>query len=202
LSGDQASSLRNIAEEQRLLSHAHSGPRRCRAITVTGGKGGVGKTAVAVNIALALQTMGRRTLLLDADISLANADVMLHMSPAAGLHNVLRGESDLASAVAQGPLGLSLPGRRPAGFASLGALQIVYLLGEPRPERSRRDGGDARRHRQLSAQLLPSQRQAGDHSQPTAMLDAFGLPRALAPNLRLAGSIVVNMARNEAEVPS
>lgn len=204
---DQASSLRGIAEEQRLLAHAHSGPRRCRAITVTGGKGGVGKTAVAVNLALAFQTMGRRSLLFDADISLANADVMLHLSPHSGLPQVLRGECSIHEAVVEGPLGLSLlaGGSGLSEFASLGALQIVYLLGELRGLEQSYDILVVDTPAGIGPSVLSFCQYASDivvltTPEPTAMLDAFGLLKALAPNPppgRLG--VVVNLARNEAE---
>ena len=52
-----------------------------KVVAVTGGKGGVGKTNVAVNLAVALGEMGRRVVLMDADLGLANVDVMLGLRP-------------------------------------------------------------------------------------------------------------------------
>ena len=52
-----------------------------QVIAVTGGKGGVGKTTVAVNLSLALAKMGRRVVLLDADLGLANIDILLGLTP-------------------------------------------------------------------------------------------------------------------------
>lgn len=62
-----------------------------RTIAVTGGKGGVGKTNVSANLAVALAGMGKRTLLLDADLGLANIDVILGLQPKHTLADLLLG---------------------------------------------------------------------------------------------------------------
>jgi flagellar biosynthesis protein FlhG len=66
-----------------------------RAIAITSGKGGVGKSNVAVNVALELASLGRRVTLLDADLGLANADVLLGLNPQAHLGHVLAGKCTL-----------------------------------------------------------------------------------------------------------
>jgi flagellar biosynthesis protein FlhG len=66
-----------------------------KVVAVTGGKGGVGKTNVSVNLAAALGEMGRRTVLMDADLGLANVDVMLGLRPKRNISDVLAGECTL-----------------------------------------------------------------------------------------------------------
>src|SRR6478752_3712981 len=66
-----------------------------QVIAVTGGKGGVGKTSVSVNLATGLAAAGRRVVLLDGDLGLANIDVMLGLSPRYTLAHVLNGERTL-----------------------------------------------------------------------------------------------------------
>lgn len=66
-----------------------------KVIAVSGGKGGVGKTNVSVNLALALGQMGRRVVLMDADLGLANVDVQLGISPKQNLFDVISGNADL-----------------------------------------------------------------------------------------------------------
>jgi flagellar biosynthesis protein FlhG len=66
-----------------------------QVIAVTGGKGGTGKTSIAINLATALAQMGRRTMLLDGDLGLANCDVLLGLTPRYTLEHVLRGERAL-----------------------------------------------------------------------------------------------------------
>src|SRR5262245_62629860 len=82
-----------------------------QVIAVTGGKGGVGKTNVSVNLALALAELGRRVLLFDADLGLANVDVLLGLSPQRTLADVIAGECDMRDVLLQGP-GASASSRR------------------------------------------------------------------------------------------
>lgn len=77
-----------------------------RVIAVTGGKGGVGKTTASINLAMALQNAGQRTLLLDTDLGLANVDVMLGLSPRFTLADVFAGRCELHETVIEGPRGL------------------------------------------------------------------------------------------------
>jgi len=79
-----------------------------QVIAVTGGKGGVGKTNVSVNLGVALCKLGRRVTLLDADLGLANVDVLLGLKPRRNLSDVLAGEATLAEVVVPGPCGLRI----------------------------------------------------------------------------------------------
>ena len=79
-----------------------------RVIAVTSGKGGVGKTNLSVNLGLALSELGRRVALLDADMGLANVDVLLGMYPKFNLSHVLKGEKTLDEIIVQGPSGLKV----------------------------------------------------------------------------------------------
>jgi flagellar biosynthesis protein FlhG len=79
-----------------------------RAIAVTGGKGGVGKTNVSVNLAVALADLGKRVMVLDADLGLANIDVVLGLHPQYDLSHVLRGERMLEEVVLEGPGGIKV----------------------------------------------------------------------------------------------
>ena len=73
------------------------------ALAVTGGKGGVGKTCVAVNLAVALAKAGMKPLLVDLDLGLANADVLLGVDPQHTLHDVVFGGKSLESVVTPTP---------------------------------------------------------------------------------------------------
>ena len=79
-----------------------------QVIAVTGGKGGVGKTNVSVNLSLALADLGRRVLLMDADLGLANIDVMLGLRVQRNLSHVLSGECTLDDIIVEGPYGLMI----------------------------------------------------------------------------------------------
>lgn len=79
-----------------------------KVVAVTGGKGGVGKSAISANIALALALLGRRVMLLDGDLGLANAHLLLGLRPQRTLRHVVRGECSLQDAIVKGPAGLRL----------------------------------------------------------------------------------------------
>jgi len=83
-------------------------PHAVRVIAVTGGKGGVGKTNVAVNLGIALAQSGKKVMLLDADLGLANIDVVLGLHPAANLHHVIRGERTLEEIIVTGPADMKI----------------------------------------------------------------------------------------------
>lgn len=82
--------------------------RRVKVITVTGGKGGVGKSSVSLNLAAALCSLGKHVMLFDADLGLANIDVMLGLKVERNLGHVLRGECELADIIQTGPHGLRI----------------------------------------------------------------------------------------------
>src|SRR5262245_37859690 len=75
---------------------------------VTSGKGGVGKTFVAANLAAALARQGERVLVLDADLGLANLDVVLNLYPKLTLHDVFTGQTRLEDAILPAPGGFSV----------------------------------------------------------------------------------------------
>lgn len=83
-------------------------PSRARVTAITSGKGGVGKTFLAANLASALARLGQRVLVLDADLGLANLDVVLNLSPKVTLHEVFTGKAEIEQAVMPAPGGFSV----------------------------------------------------------------------------------------------
>jgi flagellar biosynthesis protein FlhG len=96
---DQANGLRKMTSAV---------PRPVKVIAVASGKGGVGKTNITVNLGVALATQGKQVLLLDADLGLANIDVMLGLHPQYNLQHVLNGSKTLAEIIVEGPAGLKI----------------------------------------------------------------------------------------------
>jgi flagellar biosynthesis protein FlhG len=106
--------------------------RIVRVVAVTSGKGGVGKTNVTANLAVALAHLGRRVMVLDADLGLGNLDVLLGLAPSFSLADVLSGQRRLREVLVPGPAGITvLPAG--SGFQNLTALsdhQIRELQSE------------------------------------------------------------------------
>ncbi|MFB1015713.1 MAG: flagellar biosynthesis protein FlhG [Alteromonadaceae bacterium] len=94
---DQASGLRKMQDLQPV-----------KVIAVSGGKGGVGKTNVSLNTAIALAQQGKKVLVLDADLGLANVDVMLGLRVKRNLSHVLSGECGLDDIIIEGPAGMKI----------------------------------------------------------------------------------------------
>jgi flagellar biosynthesis protein FlhG len=105
-------------------------PGPVRVIAVSGGKGGVGKTTVAVNLATALAQAGSRVMLLDGDLGLANVDVLLGLAPRYTLAHVLAGERTLEEILLETPSGLRVAPAASgvARMASLGPAEHVALV--------------------------------------------------------------------------
>lgn len=96
----------------------HPQARKTRVIAVGSGKGGVGKTTFSINLGLALSQCRQRTVLMDADIGMANVEVLLGMRSSLNLEHVINGTCTLAETIVEGPQGLRiLPGS--SGSASL-----------------------------------------------------------------------------------
>jgi len=91
---DQAAKLRMMMRQAR---------QKAKIITLTSGKGGVGKTVAATNLGICLAATGRRVLLVDADLGLANVDVLLNLSVRHNLANVLAGQVGIEEAIIEGP---------------------------------------------------------------------------------------------------
>lgn len=75
-------------------------------IAVASGKGGVGKTNVVANLAIALRRLGRRPMVFDADLGLSNIDVLLHLAPRYNIQHLLKGEKSLGEIIVEGPEGI------------------------------------------------------------------------------------------------
>lgn len=92
---DQAAGLRALKASKPV-----------RVIAVTSGKGGVGKTNVSVNLSMAMSARGKNVLLMDADLGMANIDVLLGLHPKYNLSHVISGERTLEEILLPGPMGI------------------------------------------------------------------------------------------------
>lgn len=108
---DQADRLRQLAESYKaeiLGPRPGAAVRRARVLAVTSGKGGVGKTNISVNLSYALISLGKEVMVLDADLGLANVDVLLGTVPRLHLGHAISGEADVSDLVYDAPGRLKL----------------------------------------------------------------------------------------------
>lgn len=125
---DQAGTLR--AMNPPAPNQTRSAQTTTRVFAITSGKGGVGKTAVVANLAVLLARMGKRVLILDADLGLANIDVVFGLAPGHNLNHFFSGEQGLEAILTDGPEGIKI---LPAGsgvqrFTRLDTQQKMRLL--------------------------------------------------------------------------
>ncbi|MFP4173306.1 MAG: MinD/ParA family protein [Candidatus Hydrogenedentota bacterium] len=119
--GDQAEHLREYVRRHH---------QRARVLAVTSGKGGVGKTGISVNLGIALAARGQRVVVLDADLGLANVEVLLGLNSLYNLQHVVEGGKELVDILVEGPGGIKvIPGSSGlAKIADLGPEERANLL--------------------------------------------------------------------------
>ncbi|MEA3466154.1 MAG: MinD/ParA family protein [Thermodesulfobacteriota bacterium] len=106
---DQANTLRSLSDRLSDSQQMNAGSSKtARVLSVTSGKGGVGKTAIVSNIAVALGRMGKNVLIIDADLGLANIDVVFGLAPQYNLNHFFSGQQSLASILVDGPAGVQI----------------------------------------------------------------------------------------------
>lgn len=121
---DQASNLR--AQMQR--QDGYSSPMR--VIAVTSGKGGVGKTSFSVNLAIQLEKMGKRVLILDADFGLSNVEVMLGIRPQYNISDLIYKQKNISDIITEGPMNIGFisGGSGVQDLGNLDSKQIKLLI--------------------------------------------------------------------------
>ena len=202
--------------KDRIRSHPHfSGngnkDRKTRIITVTSGKGGVGKTNLSVNMALSFARIGKKVVLMDADLGLANINVMLNMIPKYNLYHVIKKQKTIREILAETEYGISVVAGA-SGFS-----QIANM-------------GEEDRHNFISeidtlsfADIIIIDTSAGVSSnvldfiaaaddavvittpEPTAITDAYGIIKIIATeyeSIKLELKLVVNRAKSASQAKS
>jgi flagellar biosynthesis protein FlhG len=178
---------------------------RLRVVALASGKGGVGKTNLTANLAVTLARRGRRVCVLDADLGLANMDVVYGVSPKASLLHVLRGEQRLADVLVDGPAGVRLVPAA-SGIAEMTALapaQQLALLEEIDALESSLDVLLVDVAAGISSNVLYFAAAAAETvvvvtPEPTSITDAYALVKVLATRWgRTDFPVAVNMAANE-----
>jgi flagellar biosynthesis protein FlhG len=181
--------------------------RRARVLAVTSGKGGVGKTFLSANIAAALSRMGQRVLVLDADLGLANLDVVLNLHPKITLHDVFTGKAHLEDAILPAPGGFSvlLAGSGLVEYSRLTAevreqLQRILDTLAPRFDHILVDTGAGISDVVLYAVSLADAVLVVATPEPTSMTDAYATIKVLATQqARREIGLVVNQVSRAGE---
>ncbi|SFP91443.1 flagellar biosynthesis protein FlhG [Lachnospiraceae bacterium XBB1006] len=122
---DQAQQLRNIVKRQNQLN-----PGKARVITVTSGKGGVGKSNTTVNLAVELRKAGKSVIIFDADFGLANVEVMFGALPKYNLSDIVFKAKSIREIITEGPEGVQFisGGSGIVELSNLNRQQINYLI--------------------------------------------------------------------------
>jgi flagellar biosynthesis protein FlhG len=129
---DQAETLRTMRNRLGESTGAGKKGKPTRVFSITSGKGGVGKTAVVSNVAISLAKQGKKVLIIDADLGLANIDVIFGLTPRYNLNHFFNEEQSLEGIMVEGPAGIKI---LPAGsgiqrFTHLDAQQKMRFIEE------------------------------------------------------------------------
>ncbi len=160
-----------------------------RTIAICSGKGGVGKTTVAVNLSILLSQMGKKVILVDADVAMANIGIVLGIERAPiSLHNVLAGENVIADAVYEGPAklkyvpsGLSLEGLKKLDFSKFpGAIAALeksadYLILDCPPGLDETNQQAIKSSRELVLVVTPDPASLADALKMSQFANRFGI---------------------------
>jgi flagellar biosynthesis protein FlhG len=184
-----------------------SAPARSRITAITSGKGGVGKTFVSANLAAALAARGERVLVLDADLGLANLDVVLNLYPKLTLHDVFTGKATLQEAILPAPGGFSvlLAGSGMIEYSRLtpevrDQLQAVVDTVRPQYDRVLLDTGAGISDVVLYTVSLADDLLVVATPEPTSLTDAYATIKVLAQNQRARPTrLLVNQVQRPGE---
>jgi flagellar biosynthesis protein FlhG len=192
---------------QRNVAMDNQAAAPIQVIAVTGGKGGTGKTTVAVNLATALALGGRRVLLLDGDLGMANIDVLLGLTPTGTLEQVLSGETGLEEIIQRTAEGVSvLPAAsgvaRMAGLKATEHAAIVRAVAALPGEYDTLivDTAPGLNDSVLTFCAAAQQQLIVLRNEPASLTDAYALIKVLSRERKLTRfRVLVNMARNGTE---
>lgn len=182
-------------------------PKAPRVMSITSGKGGVGKSNIVTNLAFNLARRGLKTLVLDADLNLANVDILLGLTPKYNLHHVFTGERTLREVLIDGPGGIRI---LPASsgimeLADLSESQRLYFLGEMEALEGEVDillidTAAGINNNVIYFNLAAQERVVVLTPEPTSLTDAYALIKVLSSRHDVKKfRFLVNQARSEKE---
>lgn len=199
---DQAEKLRNlisVTDKPSLISEK-------RIIAVTSGKGGVGKTNLSVNLGIGLAQLNKQVLLLDADIGMANVDLLVGMTPKFNLQHVLLNQKTLKEIMLTGPAGIHIiPGVSGAmGLTNLSYQQKEHFFNQLSDldlhEYTIIDTSAGMSQNVMNFVLAADEVFVVTNSEPTAMMDAYAIIKTILkhnPGTKI--QIIPNMVTSQKE---
>jgi flagellar biosynthesis protein FlhG len=207
---DQAARLREIAFEMKKQNEVHRFPDeigRAKVIAVASGKGGVGKTNISVNLAISLAKKGKKVVLVDLDLGLANVDILLNVNSHYSLQHLIQGLKKIEDIIVPGPEGIKIvPGG--SGLSSLTELtetqramflNSFYTLGKDN-DYIIFDTAAGISNNVIKFVLAADEIIVVTTQEPTAITDAYALMKVLSSyrsDLKL--NVIINMAKSVIE---
>ncbi|MDZ4785058.1 MAG: MinD/ParA family protein [bacterium] len=178
-----------------------------RVISLTSGKGGVGKTNMTVNLAVALSGLGNSVLILDGDLGLANVDILLGLTPKYTLNDVLNNQKNIEDVLVDGPKGVSII---PAAsgieaISNLKSEEKLHLMDELESVALDYDYLLIDTQAGISSDVMYFNSAASEiivviNNEPTSLTDAYALIKVLAKNYgEKSFNIISNDVRDAAE---
>ncbi len=202
---DQAETLRAI---MRQRGRGGEDTSRTRIITIASGKGGVGKTNISTNLALSYAAMGKKVVLMDADLGLANVNVVLGIIPKYNLYHVIRKQKQMSDILMDTDYGIQIVAGA-SGFAKIanlnederqGFIEELYHLSHA--DVIIVDAGAGVSNNVLSFVAAADEAIIVTTPEPTAITDAYGIIKIIATevdNLNLGLKLVVNRVKSVTE---
>lgn len=202
----QADRLRELAltVRQQIENEIYTSIKHTRVVAVSSGKGGTGKSTLALNLAIALSRQGKKVILLDADMGLANIDIMLGIVPTYNIYHFVQGKKSLREIILSHPTGIDIiPGG--SGITELANLnrdqlkRILIELGALDGEYDLMiiDTGAGISDNVLSFLLAADDVLMITTPEPTSITDAYGVVKGLSQH-NFSGSLFLVVNRVEA----
>jgi flagellar biosynthesis protein FlhG len=206
---DQASQLRELMKNRGAAgSSSSAGERKPRIITIASGKGGVGKTNISINLAIAYAQLGKKVIVVDADLGLANVNVILNMIPQYNLYHVIRKQKKMSEIILDTNYGIKIVAGA-SGFSKIANL-----------DEQERSSFITEMNALADADIIIIDTSAGvsrgvldfvaaaneaiiiTTPEPTAITDAYGIIKIIATevdNMDISLKMIVNRAKSGAE---
>lgn len=182
------------------MNHENSSSQAVRSLSFTSGKGGVGKTNIVINLAIQLAKMGKKIFLIDADLGLANIDIMLNLAPEYTIEDVLTGTKNINDIIIEGPHGIHiLPSS--SGISEMQALdaeQQMAMLRELSSLKTRYDYILIDTGAGISPNVLRFNAAVDEvcvisNTEPTSITDAYALMKIMSSKYQVGSfNLIVN----------